>query len=123
MKTRESTTEAGNKTPAESFPPEEQKPVGKKKTDDMLSILERECEEAKVQLLSDICDLCHQPYVLTQALLEEKCSECTVCQDLEALLTKQRTITTGKVMSIVAEEMHPVEVIDGGTQNAGPSLV
>ena len=90
---------------------------------DMLSILERECEEAKVRLLSDICDICHQPYVLAQAQLEQKCSECTVCQDLEALLTKQRTVTTGKVMSIVAEEMHQVEPIDGGTRNAGPSLV
>lgn len=123
MNMREETTKAGPKTPAESFPSEEQKQAGEKKSSAMLGILERECEEAKVQLLSDICDLCHQPYVLTQALLEEKCSECTVCQDLEALLTKQRTITTGKVMSIVAEEMHPVEVIDGGTQNAGPSLV
>ena len=123
MKTRETKTKAGKKTPAESFPPEEQKPVGKKKSDDMLSILERECGEAKVQLLSDICDLCHQPYVLAQALLEEKCSECTVCHDLEALLTKQRTVTTGKVMSIVAEEMHTVELAAGGTHDAGTALV
>ena len=67
-------------------------------------------QEAQEQLLADICDFCHQPYVLTQSQLEEKCSECTICGDLESLLTRQRTVTTGEVMAIVAEEMHPTEV-------------
>ena len=117
MKKRETTTKAGPKTPAESFAAEE------KKSSTMLGVLARECEEQKLQLLADICDLCHQPYVLTQSQLEEKCSECMICGDLESLLTRQRTVTTGEVMAIVAEEMHPVKVIEGGARNASPSLV
>ena len=77
-----------------------------KKTNAMLDILERECGEAKEQLLADICDLCHRPYELTdQEELEERCAECTIPRDLEALLEKQRTMTAGRVMQITAEEM------------------
>ncbi len=75
------------------------------KANTMLDILERECGEAKEQLLADICDLCHRPYELNQEELEERCAECTIPRDLEALLEKQRTVTAGRVMQITAEEM------------------
>lgn len=77
------------------------------KANAMLDILDRECSEATAMLLADICDLCHHPYDLTQEQLEEKCSECTIESDLAALLKKQRTVMSGRVMAIVAEEMHP----------------
>lgn len=75
------------------------------KANAMLDILERECSEAKEQLLADFCDLCHHPYDLKQEQLEEKCSECTIQRDLDALLEKQRTVTAGRTMAIAAEEM------------------
>ncbi len=34
------------------------------KANAMLDILERECGEAKEQLLADICDLCHRPQMI-----------------------------------------------------------
>lgn len=73
----------------------------------MLEILDRECQEMKMSLLADICDLCHYPFSVNQEELEEHCSACTISQDLDKLLEKQRTVTSGKVMRIVAEEMHP----------------
>ena len=94
-----------------------------KKSSKMLDVLRRETEDQKQQLLSDTCDLCHYPFDLTQNALEEKCAECTICQDLEALLKKQRTVTIGEVMGIVAEEMHVVQASEGGARNASPSLV
>ncbi|MBQ6274439.1 MAG: hypothetical protein IJK63_09475 [Oscillospiraceae bacterium] len=117
MKTRETKTKAGKKTPAVSFDEG-------KKSNSMLGVLARECEEQKLQLLADICDLCHYPFILKDdGEKEEKCSECTISGDLEALLKKQRTVTTGEVMAIVAEEMHTVELAAGGTHDAGTALV
>lgn len=79
------------------------------KANAMLEILDRECQEMQMLLLGDICDLCHYPFSGTQEELDEHCSVCTISQDLEKLLEKQRTVTTGKVMQIVAEELHPVK--------------
>ena len=73
----------------------------------MLDALKRECEEAEEQLLADVCDNCHWPYVLSQEDLDEHCKNCTVESDLEAHLQKARTIAVGETMQIVAEEMHP----------------
>lgn len=91
-----------------------------KKANAMLDVLKRECGEMTEALLEDICELCHHPYVITdQQELEERCAECTISWDLEALLTRQRTVTTGEIMAIVAEEMHkadnPKEMPHGGT--------
>lgn len=78
------------------------------KAREMLDILKRECEEAEEQLLTDVCDNCHWPYVLShQEDLDEHCKNCTVESDLEAFLQKARTIAVGETMQIVAEEMHP----------------
>ena len=82
----------------------------------MLDSLERECRELEMTFLSDICDLCHCPYVLHEDELVQKCGECTVYADLEALLKKERTVTTGRIMAIVAEEMHPEKFVDNTTQ-------
>lgn len=73
----------------------------------MLEILKRECQEMKMSLLADICDRCHFPFSADQEELDERCNICTIGQDLDKLLEKQRTVTTGEVMKIVAEEMHP----------------
>ncbi len=80
--------------------------IRRSKANAMLEILDRECGEAKEQLLADICDLCHHPHVLSQEELDEKCSERTIPYDLDELLKKQRTVTTGRVMLITAEEMN-----------------
>lgn len=80
--------------------------IRRRKVNAMLEILDRECGEAKEQLLTDICDLCHHPHVLSQEELDERCSECTIPWDLEELLKKQRTVTAGRVMNIAAEEMN-----------------
>jgi len=74
---------------------------------EMLDILKQECEDAEEQLLADVCDNCHWPYVLSQEALDEHCKTCTVESDLEALLKKARTIAAGETMQIAAEEMHP----------------
>ena len=74
---------------------------------EMLDILKRECEEAEEQLLADVCDNCHWPYVLSQEDLDERCKTCTAESDLEALFQKVRTIAVGETMQIVAEEIHP----------------
>lgn len=79
--------------------------IRRSKVNATLKILDRECGEAKEQLLADICDLCHHPHVLSQEQLDEKCSKCTILWDLEGLLKKQRAVTTGRTMAIVAEEM------------------
>ena len=76
----------------------------------MLDILKRECGEAQEQFLSDICDNCYWVFALAHEELDEKCSECTVESDLEALLQKARTIAVGETMQITAEEMFPKEV-------------
>lgn len=76
----------------------------------MLDILKRECGEAQEQFLSDICDNCYWLFALAHEELDEKCSECTVESDLEALLQKARTIAVGETMQITAEEMFPKEV-------------
>ena len=75
----------------------------------MLKILKRECQEAEEQFLSDICDNCYWLFALAHEELDEKCSECTVESDLEALLQKARTIAVGETMQIAAEEMFPKE--------------
>ena len=77
------------------------------KAGEMLDILKRECGEAQEQFLSDICDNCYWLFALAHEELDEKCSECTVESDLEALLQKARTIAVGETMQIAAEEMHP----------------
>ena len=74
---------------------------------EMLDILKREYEEAEEQLLADVCDNCHWPYVLSQEALDEHCKTCTAESDLEALLKKARTIAVGETMQIAAEELHP----------------
>ena len=79
------------------------------KANAMLDILERELNEMQLSLLSDICDLCHCRYVMSQEELDAHFDECSISQDLDALLKKQRTVMTGKVMAIVAEEMTPKE--------------
>lgn len=76
----------------------------------MLDVLKRECGEAQEQFLSDICDNCYWLFALAHEELDEKCSECTVESDLEALLQKARTIAVGETMQITAEEMFPKEV-------------
>ena len=76
----------------------------------MLDILKRECGEAQEQFLSDICENCYWLFALAHEELDEKCSECTVESDLEALLQKARTIAVGETMQITAEEMFPKEV-------------
>lgn len=76
----------------------------------MLNILKRECQEAEEQFLSDICENCYWAIALMSDDLEEKCSECTIESDLEALLQKARTIAVGETMQITAEEMLPKEV-------------
>ena len=75
----------------------------------MLDVLKRECGEAQEQFLSDICDNCYWLFALAHEELDEKCSECTVESDLEALLQKARTIAVGETMQITAEEMFPKE--------------
>ena len=77
------------------------------KAGEMLDVLKRECEEAGEQLLADVCDNCHWPYVLSQEDLDEHCKNCTLKSDLEALLKKARTIAVGETMQITAEEMRP----------------
>ena len=77
------------------------------KAGEMLEDLKRECQEMQTSLLADICDRCHYPFSADQEELDERCSACTISQDLDKLLEKQRTVTTGEVMKIVAEEMHP----------------
>ena len=72
----------------------------------MLDVLKRECGEAQEQFLSDICENCYWLFALAHEELDEKCSECTVESDLEALLQKARTIAVGETMQITAEEMH-----------------
>lgn len=79
------------------------------KTNEMLGVLERELNEMQLSLLSNICDLCHYPHVMSQEEIDAHCEECSISQDLDALLERQRTVTTGKVMAIVAEEMTPKE--------------
>lgn len=76
---------------------------------EMLSNLKQELQETKWSLLSDICDLCRYPVELSSDALDEKCDECSMYQAVEDLLMKQRTVMTGNVMQIVAEEMHPVK--------------
>lgn len=80
------------------------------KAGEMLDILKRECGEAQEQFLSDICDNCYWVFALAHEELDEKCAECTVESDLEALLQKARTIAVGETMQITAEEMFPKEV-------------
>ena len=80
------------------------------KAGEMLDILKRECGEMEEQFLSDICDNCYWAFSLAHEELDEKCSECTVESDLEALLQKARTIVVGETMQITAEEMFPKEV-------------
>lgn len=75
----------------------------------MLNILKRECEESKEQLLSDICENCYWAIALMSDDLDEKCSECSIENDLESLLQKARTIAVGETMQITAEEMFPKE--------------
>lgn len=77
------------------------------KANAMLEILDRECQEMRENLLADICDLCHFTFTENQEELDERCSECAISQDLDKLLESQRTVTAGKIMQIVAEEMHP----------------
>lgn len=79
------------------------------KANEMLGVLEREMNEMQLSLLSDICDLCHCPHVMSQEELDAHCDECSISQNLDALLKKQRTVMTGKVMAIVADEMTPKE--------------
>lgn len=76
----------------------------------MLDVLKRECGEAQEQFLSDICENCYWLFALAHEELDEKCLECTVESDLEALLQKARTIAVGETMQITAEEMFPKEV-------------
>ena len=76
-----------------------------KESTKMLEILKRECEEAKEQLLSDICENCCWPVSLWSEDLEEKCAECSYEPDLEALLQKARTIAVGETMKIAIEEI------------------
>ena len=71
----------------------------------MLDILKRECGEAQEQFLSDICGNCYWVFALAHEELDEKCSECTVESDLEALLQKARTIAVGETMQIAIEEI------------------
>lgn len=74
----------------------------------MLDTLNRENEELKMSLLADICELCYWPLqLLSQEQLDEQCSACTISQNLDKLLEKQRTVIAGQMMQIVAEEMHP----------------
>ena len=80
------------------------------KAGEMLDVLKRECGEMEEQFLSDICDNCYWAFSLAHEELDEKCSECTVESDLEALLQKARTIAVGETMQITAEEMFPKEV-------------
>lgn len=75
------------------------------RSNEMLQILKRELGEMEESLLTDICDLCHWPHELGQEELDSKCDECTVYQDLESLLERQRTVAVGECMQIVAEEM------------------
>ena len=79
------------------------------KANEMLGVLEREMNEMQLSLLSDICDLCHCPHVMSQEEFDAHCDECSISQNLDALLKKQRTVMTGKVMAIVADEMTPKE--------------
>lgn len=79
------------------------------KANEILGVLERELNEMQMSFLSDICDLCHCPHVMGQEKLDAHCEECSISQDLDAMLERQRTVTTGKVMAIVAEEMTPKE--------------
>lgn len=79
------------------------------KANEMLGVLERELNEMQLSLLSDICDLCHCPHVMSQEELDAHCDECSISQDLDALLERQRAVMMGKVMAIVAEEMTPKE--------------
>lgn len=77
------------------------------KANAMLKILDRECQEMRENLLANICDLCHYTFTENQEELDERCGVCAISQDLEKLLESQRTVTAGKIMQIVAEEMHP----------------
>lgn len=84
----------------------EKKKEAARKINAMLDILDRDCGETKEEMLTNICDLCHHPYILSEEQLIEKCSECAIARDLEVLMEKQRTVTTGRIMSIMAQEMH-----------------
>ena len=77
------------------------------KANAMLENLDHERLEMQEALLADICDRCHFPFTTDQEQLDERCSECTISQNLDRLLERQRTVTVGEVMQIVAEEMHP----------------
>lgn len=80
-----------------------------KESTKMLEILKRECQDAKEEYLSDICENCYWAVALMSDDLDEKCSECTVETDLESLLQKTRTIAVGETMQITAEEMFQKE--------------
>lgn len=75
------------------------------KANEMLKILKRELLETEHSLLSDICDVCHFPFICNEDELTERCSECCFLQDLEELLKKAQTIAVGETMRITAEEM------------------
>ena len=93
--------------------------VGKMKT--AMDEGKRQAGEAREELLSAACALCHYPYIAeSQDAMEEICESCPIVPLLDKCLLLERTNTTARILRLVAEELLPGE---GDTSHAGSALV
>lgn len=78
----------------------------------VLDELKKELENDENELLANICDICHWPYVAgNEEVLQKHCDECYICGDLQTLIKKHRTVAVGEVMAIAAQEITPKKEI------------
>ena len=76
----------------------------------IINDLERELEQMQESFLAEICDCCRFPFEMDQEQLEAKCETCKMESNLKGIIKKQNTANAGKIMKIVAEEMHAVKI-------------